>query len=462
MANFPDDPLATDGIRGFGRRLRQGEVTAEAATQAYLQRIAALDPKLSAYQHVAADLALTSARSIDAMLASGTDLGPLMGVPVAIKDLLAVEGMPTTAGSRMDVGDLIGAEGSFVKALRAAGCVILGKTKAVEFGLGAVGISAARGTPWNPWDAETHRIPGGSSSGSGVAMAAGLCGFAIGSDTGGSVRLPAALNGTFGLKTTVGLWPTDGVMRLAPTFDSIGLLTACAEDAAIAFAALTGEPEPKPIALDKLRLGQPSDYFFDDLDPEVAACTEAALGKLEAGGAKLTPISVPEAAEREAIMPVVIPTELNAVLGREYLRANLDKMDPVIAARASGASDTLAADYIRCIWRQHELIEIARERMQGLDAWISPTVATLPAPVAAFDDFETGLAMAFAITRNTQPGNVFDQCGVSLSIGGTTAALPVGLQFMCNPGDDAKALSIALTVEQALGFSPRPNLAAFL
>ena len=460
MANLPDDPIATDGIRGYGRRLRLGEMTAEETVRAYLARIEALDPRLGAYQHVGGEQALSAAQAIDAQLAAGTDLGPLMGVPVAVKDLLAVDGMPTTAGSQIDVSDLIGAEGSFVKSLRAAGCVILGKTRAVEFGLGAVGISAARGTPWNPWDAAVHRIPGGSSSGSGVAMAAGLCGFAIGSDTGGSVRIPAALNGVFGLKTTVGLWATDGVMPLAPTLDSIGLLTATAEDAAIAFSALTGQTEPETASLDGLRLGQPSNYFFDDLDAEVEASTTASLDKLTAAGAALTPISVPEAAEREAIMPVVIPTELNAVLGRERLKANRDKIDPVIGARAIGASDTLAADYIRCIWRQRELVEIARQRMQGLDAWVSPTVATLPAPVAAFDDFDVGLAMAFSITRNTQPGNVFDQASVSLPIG--CAPLPVGLQVMCNPGEDAKVLAIALAIEQALGRGPGPDLAAFL
>ena len=370
--------------------------------------------------------------------------------------------MPTTAGSRIDVSDLIGAEDSFVKALRAAGCVILGKTKAVELCLGAVGISATRGTPWNPWDAAVHRIPGGSSSGSGVAMSAGICGFAIGSDTGGSVRIPATLNGIFGLKTTVGLWATDGVMPLTPTLDSIGLLTASATDAAIAFAALTDQPEPKAIALNGLRLGQPSDYFFDDLDAEVEPRTAAALGTLAATGTTLLPISVPEAAERETIMPVVIPTELNAVLGRDRLRANLDKMDPVIAKRAAGASDTFAADYIRCIWRRRELIGIALERMRGLDAWVSPTVAALAAPVAAFYDFDAGLTMAFSITRNTQPGNVFDQCGFSLPINGTGSSLPVGLQLMCAPGEDAKANAIALAVENALGPSRRPDLAGFL
>ncbi len=223
MGTLPADPLADGGITAFGRRLRQGEISAELATNSYLQRIETLEPRLQAFEHVAAEEALAAAQAIDRLLAAGTDLGPLMGVPVAIKDLFAVEGMPTTAGSNIDVIDIIGPEGSFVKNLKRAGCVILGKTKTVEFALGAAGTNRVRGTPRNPWDAKVFRVPGGSSSGSAVAVATGMCGFAIGSDTGGSVRIPAALCGTIGLKTTVGLWPLDGVFPLAPSFDTIGL-----------------------------------------------------------------------------------------------------------------------------------------------------------------------------------------------------------------------------------------------
>jgi aspartyl-tRNA(Asn)/glutamyl-tRNA(Gln) amidotransferase subunit A len=241
MRDLPSDPFEPGGINTFGRRLRAGEITAEAATAACLGRIEALDGRLGAWQHVAPEEALAAARAIDRLLAAGTDLGPLMGVPVAVKDIFAVEGMPTTAGSRVDVSDLIGPEGSFVRSLRRAGCVILGKTKTVEFALGATGISQTRGTPWNPWDPQVHRIPGGSSSGSAVATAAGMCGFGIGSDTGGSVRLPATFCGIFGLKTTLGLWPVDGVFPLAPDLDTIGPLTRTAEDAAIVWATLCGQ-----------------------------------------------------------------------------------------------------------------------------------------------------------------------------------------------------------------------------
>ncbi len=162
-----------------------------------------------------------------------------MGVPVDVKVLFAVGRMPTTAGSQVDVADLAAREGPFIAGLRRAGAVILGKTKTVEFAFGATGTNAIRGTPWNPHDAAIH-FPGGSSSGSAVLVAAGLCAFAIGSDTGGSVRIPAALCGVFGLKTMVGLFDTSGVFPLSTTLDTIGLLTRSAADAALAFTVLTG------------------------------------------------------------------------------------------------------------------------------------------------------------------------------------------------------------------------------
>ncbi len=200
MMTLPADPLIDGGLGTFARRFRAGEITSEEATRAYLTRIEALDPRLNAMEHVAAELSLETARAMDKLNAANTDLGPLMGVPITVKDLLTVQGMPLTAGSNIDISDLADPqEGPFIKALKRSGCVILGKTKMVEFSLGITGVSAARGTPRNPWDMETQRLPGGSSSGAAVAAAAGLCAFAVGSDTGGSVRLPAALCGLFGL-----------------------------------------------------------------------------------------------------------------------------------------------------------------------------------------------------------------------------------------------------------------------
>ena len=286
-----------------------------------------------------------------------------MGVPVAIKDLYAVEGMPTTAGSNVDVTDIIGAEGSFVKKLKRAGCVILGKTKTVEFALGAG--NHHRGTPWNPWDGEIHRAPGGSSSGSAVAVAAGLCAFAIGSDTGGSVRIPAALCGTFGLKTTVGLWPLDGIFPMAPSFDTIGPLTASAADAALIFATIEGTPVADPAPPSGLRLGRPTRHFFDNLEPEVETCVTMALGALEKAGIEMVPMEFPEVEEVTETFPIVSPTELLSVLGRERFEAIRERMDRDVAARIVNSLEVTADRYIRLMWRQGELCRTTRQRMQG-------------------------------------------------------------------------------------------------
>jgi aspartyl-tRNA(Asn)/glutamyl-tRNA(Gln) amidotransferase subunit A len=462
MTKIPADPFEPGGIALFGERLRGGEITADAATRAYLGRIEALDGRLGAYQYVAAEQAVAAARALDGLLAAGTDLGPLMGVPVAVKDLFAVDGMPTTAGSDLDVGDVIGAEGRFVKALKRAGCVILGKTKTVEFALGTTGISTPRGTPWNPWDAATQRIPGGSSSGSAVATAAGLCAFAIGTDTGGSVRLPAHFCGTFGLKTTAGLWPTDGVFPLARDLDSIGPLTRTAADAAIVFAVLTGQPTPKARPLRSLRLGRPGNYFYDNLDADVEACMSAALAMLEAAGTDIVPIDVPEAPEREKYFPVALPADLISVLGRDRFLAGRERMDPVVAARGAKGLEVMAAEVMQLKWRRRQLCAAAEARFEGLDGWVTPSAAVAAVPVAEFNDLENSMRLTLGITQDTQPGNLLGLCATTTPIQMLGSALPVGLQVLCPANREARALAIALAIEDLVGPPPRPDLAGFL
>ena len=462
MTALPPDPIERGGIGGYGKRLRRGETTAEAATRAYLDRIEALDPKLGAFEHVTGEQALASARALDALLEAGTDLGPLMGVPVALKDLFAVEGTPTRAGSNLDLGDVIGPEGSFVKRLKRAGSVILGKTKTVEFALGTTGISKPRGTPWNPWDASVHRIPGGSSSGSGVATAAGMCAFAIGSDTGGSVRLPAAFCGIFGLKTTVGLWPTDGVFPLSGDLDSIGPMTRSAADAAIVFAALTGQPVPVARPLRGLRLGRPSNYFYEMLEQQVEECVAAALAALAEAGADIVPIEVPEAAEREKYFPVALPADLITVLGRDRFLEGRDAIDPIVAARGAKGLDVGAPEYNRLRWWRLRLCESVNERFLGIHGWVTPTIARVAVPVSDFDDFKEGMKLTLAITQATQPVNLLDLCATSTPIQKFGPEFPVGLQVVCPRGRDADALSIALAIEDVIGPPPRPNVSGFL
>ena len=334
MTILPDDPLGSGGIAVFAEALRAGKTSAKRAVRAYLDRIEALEPKLNAYQFVAYEQAEEAAEAIDKLLASGIDLGSLMGVPIAIKDIYAVENMPTTNGSLYDASEITGPEGRYVTALKQSGCIILGKTKTVEYALGATGVNEARGTPWNPWDLSTHRIPGGSSSGSGVATAAGMCAFAMGSDTGGSVRIPACLNGIFGHKTSVGLLPTDGVFPLSPTLDTLGPLTSNAADAAILHAIMTGSDIPLATPLTGLRLGKPTSFFFEDIDADVLSCVEAALASLVEAGVEIVDVDIPDPNERDWIFPAIAPPEFLAAIGEKGFRAALPEIEHTSGARA--------------------------------------------------------------------------------------------------------------------------------
>ena len=462
MTDIPPDPLEQGGISAFGRRLRDGETTAEAATQAYLARTRAIDPALGAYEFVATEQALGAARAIDALLASGTDLGPLMGVPMGMKDIIAVEGMPTTAGSNLDVTDLIGPEGTFVRRVRRAGCIILGKLKTVEFALGGSGTNYNRGTPRNPWDADVYRVPAGSSSGSGVATAAGLCGFAIGTDTGGSVRGPAAYCGVVGVKTSVGTWPTDGIFPLSRTLDSIGPLTRSAADAAVVLAALLHGTVPAPAPLRGLRLGRPKQFFFDGLDTQVASCLEAALEDLKRAGVEVVEIDVPEIEENPTVFANISRPDFIAGYGRTRFEADRDRMNSDVADRAAAGLAVPADVYIENLWRHRELCAVSRQSLQSVDAWVGPTKSRVPPPYPVeFTTLEAARALVDACAGPTRPANVFGQCATSQPVHQYGSPLPVGLQLMCAHGDEDKLLSIVLAVESVIGLPPRPDLTGF-
>jgi aspartyl-tRNA(Asn)/glutamyl-tRNA(Gln) amidotransferase subunit A len=459
VASLPEDPLQGGTLADFARRLRRGEISAESATRAYLERIALLG-RVNAFVHVAADRALEQARAMDRLLAAGTDLGPLMGVPVAVKDLLTVDGMPLpTCGSRVDIAELVQPEGEIVRRLKRAGCVLLGKTRMTEFAFGLVNLTHP--TPWNPADPEVHRMTGGSSNGSAAALAAGLCAFSIGSDTGGSVRQPAALCGLFGYKGTYGLWPTDGAFPLSTTMDSIGAFTHSAEDGALVFSALTeADPHPGPLPKERepfippravrgLRLGRPDNHFFEGLSRDVAESTESALERLEAAGAQIVPIEVPEAGEIDSVFGPIVSIELLATLGRERFVAAREALDPIVWNRAQPLLDFPAVEYARLLARHRALVRIAAERMRGLDGWVMPTAPEAAPPLDDYRTPEKAAAWIRRHTHNTRPGNLFGQCAVSIALPGT--ALPVGLQVAAAPGGDATLLSIAQGVEQVIG-----------
>lgn len=458
MSATPQNPLQNHTLQDFYRDFRNGTLSAEEVTKAYLERIKALDPELGAYEYVAADEAIQTARAMDQLRATGVDLGPLMGVPIAIKDVFNIQGLPKpTVGSKADLSTIFDmeAEGSFIQALRAAGCVILGQTKTVEFCLGITGVSAPRGTPRNPHDTEIHRIPGGSSSGSAVAVAAGLCAFAIGTDTGGSVRVPAAFNGIFSLKTSCGIWPTDGVFPLDPKLDSIGLLSRSARDAQTAYHAInralygyTYKTDTSTVKIDHLRLGRPKNYFFDGISDTVSTAIKNALDKLANAGASITECIVPGAEKREKFFPVSLPVELLASLGKDFFLENKQVIDPIIAARIESALQNQALDFVDLEKERQKAIISALEAFEGYDAWVTPATADVAPPLAEFDDPDLAMTHALGMTRNSQPANYLELCGISMPV--KTPGLPVGLQLMAPAGHENHLLAIAVACEQVV------------
>jgi len=458
MLDIPASPIPAGGIADYAQRLRSGKVSAETAAVAYLERITALDDKLDAFVEVDADRAIAAAQGIDRLLTAGVDLGPLMGVPVAVKDLFAVDGMPTRAGSHIDVGDCIGGEGGFVRALKQAGCVILGKTRTIEFAAGALNLRNTM--PRNPWDGAAHRSPGGSSHGSAVAAAAQLCAFAIGSDTGGSVRQPAAFNGLCGLKPSHGLWPLDGVFPLCPDMDTIGLLCCSMGDLRILAGAL-GIPRFRPLdTLSGLRFAT---SYPGGLLPsaEIRSRFEQALARIQAAGAEIMWIDWPdthEMAEIQRVFAELVAADLLATLGTDRFNAGRDLLDPVVVRRLHTAVDLRAVDYVSLQRRRRALAAMADERLSLFDALLTPTTPDLPPKLTDVDTPEAAEDHICRILHFTRLTNVHDQCAVSIPMDAGHSALPAGLQVTSRKGDDARLIELGAAVEAVLMEGNAPTM----
>lgn len=438
------------GLAAYSQRLRSGEITAAQVIGAALDRISASDEKHRAFVHVDAERAQTTARGIDALRAAGVDLGPLMGVPVAVKDLFAVEGMPTRAGSRLDLSHAIGPEGPLIGRLKRAGAIILGKARMVEFAAGAQNISHP--TPWNPADPDRHRSPGGSSNGSAVAVAAGFCPIAIGSDTGGSVRAPAALCGIVGSKASAQCFSMEGAFPLCPAMDSVGFFAQSAEDAALAHRSLTGGDPVRAFndSLAGMRLGVLPERVLSDLDPDVMEVYETTVRRLEQTGATLVALDWPDPAEIGQIGQIyaaLVPSDLIATLGKERIEENRDVIDPVALDRLDRANVIPAHTYAALSRTRQALTRRAADRMAGLDAVIQPT-----SPVCApLVDDVSDVAAAAAFTKRalglTRLANVYGFTACSIPARSAEHGLPVGLDIAGPSGSDLATLDLARRVQ---------------
>jgi aspartyl-tRNA(Asn)/glutamyl-tRNA(Gln) amidotransferase subunit A len=426
--------------------------------EGFLSRIQTHGEKLHAFVNVYADEARRAAHAADEAIAAGYRLGPLHGVPIAVKDIVDIEGRVTTGGSKVWEKRVSPATATLVTRLVQAGMIVLGKTHSVEFAMGSFGTNRHMGTPWNPWDMKTLRAPGGSSSGTGVAVAAALAPCGIGTDTGGSVRIPAAWCGIVGLKTTIGRVSTEGVLPLAHTLDTPGPMCRDVEDAALLFGVLKAPSADDPLVPLKrgvagLTLGRLPQR---DREPASAAVLEAydeSLRVLEKLGARIVDVVLPK--------PFV---ELGGMVGRiigvegySYVGHLVDDpkqpVDDDVRPRIQLGRDMSAKDYLWLLRDRDELKRQWNAALAQVDALLTPGTATTAPRVEDID--QKGSAAIY-----TRAINLVDWCALALPNGFDAAGLPISLQIACRGYEEATALRIGWAFEQATPWHRRaPALA---
>lgn len=389
------------------------------------------------------DTARAAADASDARAARGHSLGSLDGVIVSIKDLFDVAGEPTRAGSKILAEEAAPAasDALIVQRLRQAGAIIVAKTNMTEFAFSGIGANPHFGTPGNPCD--RGRVPGGSSAGAPVAVADGMCDIAIGTDTGGSVRIPAALCGLVGFKPSRQRVPTDGAFPLSKTLDSIGPIARSVADCAKADAIMAGE-EFTPLessALAGVRFGLPEGLLLERLDDIVAPAFKAAVARLDAGGVRLSHEKLPLLDDWVAVNERggVIPPEACAV-HRDRLRRRAADIDPNVRIRIERGCAVSEADLAETLRERRRLVAAMDARLDGLDALVMPTAAIVAPTIAEVDDAKVFAVRNAAVLRNTSMVNFFDLCAITLPL---SASLPVGLMLVARNGQDRRLLRIA-------------------
>jgi aspartyl-tRNA(Asn)/glutamyl-tRNA(Gln) amidotransferase subunit A len=444
-------PPIGDTIAGLNDRVRRGDFTREALVAQVLEA-AGTEAAHAVFTGLYRDAALAAARHADAMQAAGVALPPLAGLPVTIKDLYDVAGETTLAGSIVCRGEpAAAADAPAVARLREAGAAIVGKTNMTEFAFSGIGINPHYGTPRNPADPALARIPGGSSSGAAVSVALGLAVAGLGSDTGGSIRIPAALCGLVGFKCTQHRVPGEGAFELSRTLDTVCAMTRSVEDCLIVDGVLSGAPLPvvrRP--LKGLRLAVPKTMMFDALDATVAQAIERSLSRLSAQGAQLVEVALGEFAE---IAQINAPGGLSAIEAAAVHHARLarrDQFDPRVAMRVALGVGVTAQQYLAILDGRRAWIRRVEAALAGFDALVCPTVPLVApeiAPLRASDDafFKANGLML----RNTFAINFLDGCAFSLPCH-APGELPVGLMLASVRDDDARLGTVALAVEAAL------------
>jgi len=438
-------------LKTLAGQLAAGDTTSRALVEACLVRIADENGEgRRAFIAAHEEAARAEADEIDRLRALGVAPSPFAGVPLAIKDLFDLAGNRTRAGSRLlEAAPFKTQDAPAIAHLRRAGFVMIGRTNMTEFAFGAFGINPHYGTPRAPFDRATGRIPGGSTSGGAVAVADGMAAAAIGSDTGGSCRIPAAFCGVVGFKPTSWRVSRDGVFPLSKTLDSIGPLANSAECCAILDSWLAGgqgESAPEMPAAG-LRIGRIDGYVDSHIEAPVAEAYEAALKRLADAGALILPLKIPELFELPEINKNggILGAEALA-LHRKTVATGRAMIDPWVLARIEAAKGQSAVDYLDVLAHRARIIEAARRRALPFDVLAAPTVQILPPPIATIGPYEQSAATNQLITRNTVIANFLDRPSISIPASGPGEP-PVGFMLIGESGEDRKLFAIAAALE---------------
>lgn len=464
--------LAYSTLTDLAKGLANKTYSSEEITREYLTRIKTANKTLHAFVSVNEDSAIEQARAADLRRASGYSLSAVDGLPVAVKDLCDLEGQITTGGSQDQLTRRSPTTCTAIERLLRGGMVMLGKTHMVEFAFGGFGTNPVMGTPHNPWDLETHRVPGGSSSGSGVAVAAALAPAAIGSDTGGSVRIPAALNGITGLKTTCGLISLHGALPLSGTLDSIGPMTRDMQDSALLTELMAGadpldpatlnrplfqfkapDQSAKPLQGMRIAMIPPAQYPIQ-MGADVLRLLDDTRRVLVDLGAQVVDKPFPfDFKDMMLRNGYIIAAEAFAI-HREYIDDMSRPFGEFVRKRIQSGSKISAADYIDAMAAHRRAIAAWTDWMGNVDALLSPCTPFGAIALTEVDEATTPMASF------TRAGNYLGACGVSLPAGFADNGMPIGMQLLGKPFDDATMVKIGMAFQRVTDWHlARPKLA---
>ncbi len=455
----------------LARMIASKEVSPVDVARAHLERIARLDSTLRSFITVCAEAALDEARAAEARLAAGDTLGPLHGVPIALKDLVDTAGVRTTGGSRILIDRVPAADATVVKRLRAAGAIVLGKLNMHEVAVGPEGRNVHHGDTRNPWDATVHRLPGGSSSGSGAAVAAGLTPGALGSDTGGSIRIPSSLCGITGIKPTYGRVSRAGVLPLAWTLDHVGPMARSAADCALMLGSLAGYdpadattsvlPVPHYTSaltgdVKGLRVGLLRSSFLEASAPDVAAAVAQAAKTLESLGARVDEIALEHAVHAPAISFAIVGSEALAYHAG-WLKARPGDYQPDVRDRLRAGAFVGGADYVRAQQARALVRDEVDEVLRHRDVLLAPATP-ITAPALGEREVDVRgviLDIRSALVRLTRAFNVSGHPSCALPCGFSGGGLPIGMQIVGRAFDEATALRVADAYQRATDWHTR-------